>query len=109
MIFRIIGSLAISAKFREKNKKRGKYPNCRHRAQGKSWMSAELLEDWVRELDRKFDSAKSKIALITGNCTAHLHLENLEWIELTFLTANTTSHNQPIDHGVIQALKAKYP
>ena len=89
--------------------KRGKYPNCRHRVQGKSWMSAELFEDWVRELDGKFDSAKSKIALITDNCTAHLHAENLEWIELTFLTANTTSHTQPIDQGAIQPLKTKYP
>ena len=64
-------------------------------------MSAELFEDWVRELDRKFDSAKSKIDLITDNCTAHLHPENFERIEMIFLTANTTSQTQPIDQGAI--------
>ena len=38
---------------------------CRYRAERKSWMSAELSEDWLRELDQKFGSSKRKIALIT--------------------------------------------
>ena len=44
---------------------------CRYRAQHKSWMSAELFEDWAHELDRKFAVSKRKIALIIDNCTAH--------------------------------------
>ena len=48
---------------------------CRYRAQRKSWMTAELFEEWVRELDRKFSAAKRKIALIIDNCTAHPHVE----------------------------------
>ena len=35
-------------------------------------------------------------------------MENLDLIELILLTPNTTSHAQPTDQGVIQALKAKY-
>lgn len=81
---------------------------CRYRAQNKSWMSGELFEDWVRELDRKFSVSKRKIALIIDNCTAHPHLENLKWVELIFLPPNTTSHTQPMDQGIIRALKAKY-
>ena len=81
---------------------------CRYRAQHKSWMSGELFEDWVHELDRKFAVSKRKIVLIINNCTAHPHIENLKWVELIFLPPNTTSHIQPMDHGIIRALKAKY-
>ncbi|XP_057302680.1 tigger transposable element-derived protein 4-like [Hydractinia symbiolongicarpus] len=81
---------------------------CRYRSQKKSWMSGELFEEWVRELDRKFSVSKRKIALIIDNCTAHPHVENLEWVELIFLPPNTTSQTQPMDQGIIRALKAKY-
>ena len=71
-------------------------------------MTAELFEEWVRELDRMFSAAKRKIALIFDNCTAHPHVEQLASIELIFLPPNTTSHTQPMDQGVICSLKAKY-
>ena len=81
---------------------------CRYRAQRKSWMSGELFEDWVHELDRKFAASKRKIALTIDNCTAHPHVENLKWIKLIFLPPNTTSHTQPMDKGIVRALKTKY-
>ena len=81
---------------------------CRYRAQHKSWTSGELFEDWVHWLDRKFAVSKRKIALIIDNCTAHPHVENLKWVVLIFLPPNTTSHTQPMDQGIIRALKAKY-
>ena len=46
--------------------------------------------------------------LIINNCTAHPHVENLKLVELIFLTPSTTSHTQPMDQGIIRALKAKY-
>ena len=63
--------------------------SCWYRAQHKSWISWELFEDWVHELDQKFTVSKRKIALIINNCTAHPHVENLKWVELTFLPPNT--------------------
>ena len=80
---------------------------CRYRAQHKSWMSGELFENWVHELDRKFAVSKI-IALIINNCKAHPQVENLKWVELIFLPPNTTSHIQSMDQGIIRALKAKY-
>ena len=65
-----------------------------YRARHKGWMSEGLLEDWLHELDWKFVISKRKIALIIDNCTAHQHVENLIWVELIFLPANTTSHTQ---------------
>ena len=81
---------------------------CRYRAQRKSWMTTELFKEWMRQLDRKFSAANGKIALIIDNCTTHLHVEQLNSIELIFLPPNTTSHTQPMDQGIIRALKAKY-
>ena len=81
---------------------------CRYRAQAKSWMSSELFEEWIKELDRSFGVQKRKIALIVDNGPAHPTVTGLEWIELIFLPPNTTSVTQPMDQGVIRALKAKY-
>ena len=63
----------------------------------------------VRQLDRKFSAANRKIVLIIDNCTAHPHVEQLNSFELIFLPPNTTSHTQPMDQGIIRALKVKYP
>ena len=43
-------------------------------------MSSELFEEWVREIDQKFDVAKRKTAIINDNCKAHPHVEHLEWV-----------------------------
>ena len=80
----------------------------RYRAQKRSWMNSELFEEWVRELDKKFESENRKIALIVDNCPAHPEIEGLKAIDLFFLPPNTTSHLQPMDQGVIRSLKAKY-
>ena len=81
---------------------------CRYRTQRKSWMTVELFEECIRQLGQNFSAANRKIALIIDNCTAHPHLEQLNSIELIFLPQNTTSHAQPMDQGIIRALKAKY-
>ena len=49
-----------------------------------------------------------KVALITDNYPAHPNVDNLKAIESVFLPPNTTSKAQPMDQGVIRALKAFY-
>lgn len=49
-----------------------------------------------------------KVALIIDNCPAHPLIENLKSISLYFLQPITISTLQPLDHGVICSLKAKY-
>ena len=68
---------------------------CRYRSQRKSWMDSSLFEEWVRDLDRKFDVEKRKIALIVDNCPAHPQIENLRAVK-------------PMDQGVIRSTKAYY-
>ena len=81
---------------------------CRCRSQLKSWISSELFEELVRELDRKFGSDKRKIALIINNFKAQPHIKHLEWVELISLPPNTTSVTQPMGQGTMRSLKAKY-
>ena len=64
---------------------------CRYRVQPKSWISSELFEEWVKEVDQKFGAQKRKIALIIDNCPAHPDVPVLDWVELIFLPPNTTS------------------
>ena len=81
---------------------------CRSRHEEKSWMSGELFQEWVEELDNKFLAKKRKVAHVVDNCPAHPKVENLKAIGLVFLPPNTISKTQPMDQGVIRSLKAKY-
>lgn len=81
---------------------------CQYKPQRKSWMDSEIFSDYVRKLDTKFDAEGRKIVLIIDNCPAHPNVDNLKAIQLVFLPPNTTSKTQPMDQGVIRALKAFY-
>ncbi|XP_065684566.1 tigger transposable element-derived protein 4-like [Hydra vulgaris] len=78
---------------------------CQYMSQNNSWMGSKIFTDYVRRLDAKFNAEGRKLALIIDNCQAHTNVENLKAIELVFLPPNTTSKTQPMDQGVIRALK----
>ena len=80
----------------------------RYRAQPKSWMSSFLFDEWVKELDRKFEKENRKIVLVVDNGPVHPIVDGLKATELVFLPTNTTSKTQPMDQGEICSLKAKY-
>ena len=81
---------------------------CRYRTQKKSWMDGVLFEEWVRDLNKRFESEKRKMALIIDNCPTHPITDNLSHIKLVFPPPNTTSVSQPMDQGLIRCLKANY-
>lgn len=81
---------------------------CRYRSQQKSWMDSTLFEEWVREINRKFQRENRKIAMIIDNCPAHPDVQDISNVTLIFLPPNTTSASQPMDQGVIKCLKALY-
>ena len=79
---------------------------CHNRVPPKSWISSELFEEWVKEIDGNLGAQKRKIALIIDNC--HPDVPALHWMELIFLPPNTTPIAQVMDQGVIRSLNAKY-
>lgn len=74
----------------------------------KSWMTSHIFEKWLRNWDADLKSRGNKILLLVDNCPAHPVVPNLKCIKLVFLPPNVTSILQPMDQGVIKALKTQY-
>ena len=71
---------------------------CWYRSQRKAWMDGTLFEEWLHELDRKFEMQERKIMMV-DNCSVHPVVSALKSINLQFLPPNTTSCTQPMDQG----------
>ena len=78
-----------------------------YEANKKAWMVSDLFRSWLKSLDRKFAAAGRNILMFIDNCPAHPTLD-FEHVELVFLPPNTTSRLQPMDAGIIQAMKLRY-
>ncbi|CAH4036248.1 unnamed protein product [Pieris brassicae] len=74
----------------------------------RSWMTSQIFEKWLRIWDAELKSGGNKILLLVDNCPAHSVVSNLKCIRLVFLPPNVTSVLQPMDQGVIKALKTQY-
>ena len=74
----------------------------------KAWMTSQIWTEWINKFDHRIRSKGKKIALVIDNCPAHPVVSNLTNIEVFYLPPNTTSHTQPCDQGIIQALKLRY-
>ena len=59
-------------------------------------MSSFLFDEWVKELDKKFEKENRKVILIVDNCSAHPIIEVLKAVELVFLPPNKISKTQQI-------------
>ncbi|KAG5897906.1 hypothetical protein JTB14_017761 [Gonioctena quinquepunctata] len=71
-------------------------------------MTSLIFEKWLRTWDAELKSGGNKILLLVDNCPAHPVVSNLKCIKLVFLPPNVTSVLQPMDQGVIKALKSQY-
>ncbi|CAH0725635.1 unnamed protein product, partial [Brenthis ino] len=74
----------------------------------KAWMTGDIFTKWARAWDRELTKKNKKILLLVDNCPAHPHIADLKNITLVFLPPNTTSVLQPMDQGIIRALKAHF-
>ena len=74
---------------------------CRYRSQKKAWMDGTLYEEWLHQLDRKFEMQGKKAAVIVDNCPAHQEVSGLKAINLQLLPPNTTSCTYSMDQGLI--------
>lgn len=81
-------------------------------ANKKAWMTNVIFKTVLQDLDKDMISEKRKIILFLDNCSAHGSYaemqKTLKAVKLAFFPANTTSHLQPLDQGIIQSLKVHY-
>ena len=66
--------------------------------------------DWLRDVNSKMGSQHKKILMLIDNCSGHntaeeMHLSN---VKIMFLPKNTTSIMQPMDMGIIMAVKRHF-
>ena len=79
-----------------------------YESNARAWMTSSLFEKIITQWDNRLFRQKKKILLLVDNCPAHPKISNLKAIKLVFLPANTTSVLQPMDQGVIKALKTEF-
>jgi hypothetical protein len=70
-------------------------------------MTSAIFEDWITGFDKKMRQQNRHVLLFLDNAPSHPKL-TLNNVTLQFLPANTTSKSQPMDQGIIQALKLRY-
>ncbi|XP_054713680.1 tigger transposable element-derived protein 6-like [Uloborus diversus] len=81
---------------------------CEYRANKKSWMTQSLFNDWLPNFDKDMKKQNRKVLLLIDNCTAHNDLPNLDFVRAEYFPPNCTSVLQPLDQGIIRAVKARY-
>lgn len=76
----------------------------------KSWMTGEIYEKWLVQLDKDFLRQKRQVVLFVDNCPAHPRnvQQKLKAIKLVYFPPNMTSRLQPMDQGIIKNLKIHY-
>ena len=65
------------------------------------------MEEWLMKLNKKMAIQKRHILLFMDNATSHPNLK-LSNTQLIFLPPRTTSELQPLDQGIIYAVKLQY-
>jgi hypothetical protein len=72
-------------------------------------MMCEIFQEFLMSLDRGMASKSRKTLLFVDHCPAHpKDVRNCKNVQVEFFAANTTSVLQPMDQGVIKALKHKF-
>ena len=84
-----------------------------HHATRKSWMTTELFVSWLYRFSSFVPKSnpQKRMILLLGNCSAHGSTESLPNLcnaDYQFLPTNTMSRLQPLDAGIIAALKARF-
>jgi hypothetical protein len=74
----------------------------------KSWMTADIMSDYLVKWDKKMGREKRKILLFVDNATSHPKDLKLKNIKIVFLPPNITSICQPLDQGIIKNFKTWY-
>lgn len=82
------------------------------RHNGKAWMTAKIMEEWLRWFDSRM--AGRRVVLLMDNFSAHESAVQainkssslLENVLIIWLPANSTTRYQPLDQGIIHSWKA---
>ena len=83
---------------------------CEYKSSIKGWMTSSILSQIVEEINLKMKSQNRKIILLIDNAGCHspIQFESFSNVTVKFLPPNMTSVIQPLDAGIINAVKGRY-
>ncbi|XP_007529517.1 tigger transposable element-derived protein 4 [Erinaceus europaeus] len=82
-------------------------PVC-YEANRRAWMTSEVFEQWMHQLDEKFQAQQRRVVIFVDSFPAHPEVKNLKSIELAFFPSCLPSKFIAMKQGVIKSLKIKY-
>ena len=74
----------------------------------KAWMTSEIYQRWLQNFDSKMRRQNLQVLLLLDNAPSHPKDVNVTNVKLVFLPANMTFMLQPLDQGIIKAVKTIY-
>ena len=74
----------------------------------KAWMTSELLDIWLRQLNSLMSAKNKHIIMLMDNARCHKIIDTYSHIDIAYLPPNLTSEIQPCDQGIIRSLKCHY-
>ncbi|XP_033212335.1 tigger transposable element-derived protein 6-like [Belonocnema kinseyi] len=77
------------------------------RSNKKAWMTGNLFEEWLTDLNQQMKKPNRKILLLVDNAPRNNYTKILSHVIVKFLPPNLTSEVQPLDQEIIRAVKAK--
>lgn len=79
-----------------------------YESSSKAWMTGNIFNAYLANLNEFFKRQNRKILLFIDNCPAHVldSSINLSHIRVKYLPPNLTSSLQPLDGGIIRSVKA---
>ena len=78
-----------------------------YHANEKVWMTSGIFKTWLNKFDKRMGRKDQKVLLFLDNATSHSNLQLCN-VKPKFLPANATSIIQPLDQGIILAMKRNY-
>ncbi|KAF0718814.1 Aste57867_1471 [Aphanomyces stellatus] len=72
----------------------------------KGWMTSTIFFEWVSKFNDEMAGQDRKVLLLVDNAPSHKVVSEFSNVDVCFLPPNTTAFLQPLDAGIIAALKA---
>lgn len=79
-----------------------------YKSNKKSWMTSDIMSEWLHRFDRKMTAERRQILLFLDNAASHPRELQLRNIKVIFLPPNSTACCQPLDQGIIKNFKTWY-
>ena len=76
-------------------------------SQANAWMTGEILDEVLTELNHRLSSCSQSILLLLDNAGCHPHYLKGKYSNI-YLSPNTTSQLHPLDLGIVQNFKVHY-